>query len=69
MNQERDKRSKKDLIYGEDESHRRSGNKAGRFIRPEKKPEAAVEEQIKTIVIPEKLTIRELSEAMHMNTS
>ena len=69
MNQERDKRSKKDFIYNEDETHRRSGNKAGKFIRPEKKVEAAVEEQIKTITIPEKLTIRELAEAMHMNPS
>ena len=69
MNQERDKRSKKDFIYNEDESHRRSGNKAGKFIRPEKKVETAVEEQIKTITIPEKLTIRELAEAMHMNPS
>ena len=67
--QERDKRSKKDFMYGEDENNRRSGNKAGRFIRPEKKAEAPVEEQIKTIVIPEKLTIRELAEAMHMNPS
>ena len=69
MNQERDKRSRKDLIYNEDENRRRSGNKAGRFIRPEKKVETAVEEQIKTIMIPEKLTIRELAEAMHMNPS
>ena len=69
MNQERDKRSKKDFIYNEDENRRRSGNKAGKFIRPEKKVEAAVEEQIKTITIPEKLTIRELAEAMHMNPS
>ena len=69
MNQERDKRSKKDFIYNEDENHRRSGNKAGKFIRPEKKVETAVEEQIKTITIPEKLTIRELAETMHMNPS
>ena len=67
--QDRDKRSKKDFMYNEDENNRRSGNKAGRFIRPEKKAEAPVEEQIKTIVIPEKLTIRELAEAMHMNPS
>ena len=69
MNQERDKRNKKDFIYNEEDNRRRSGNKAGRFIRPEKKEEAAVEEQIKTIVIPEKLTIRELADAMHMNPS
>ena len=69
MNQERDKRSKKDLIYNEEDSRRKNTNKAGRFIRPEKKVETAVEEQIKTITIPEKLTIRELAEAMHMNPS
>ena len=69
MNQERDKRSKKDLIYNEEDSRRRSGSKSGRFVRPEKKVEAAVEEQIKTITIPEKLTIRELAEAMHMSPS
>ena len=70
MNQERDKRSRKDLIYNEEDSRKRgNANRAGRFIRPEKKVEAAVEEQIKTITIPEKLTIRELAEAMHMNPS
>ena len=61
--QDRDKRSRKDLIYTEDEKQRR--NKPGRFIRPEKKEEVE-EEQIKVITIPEKLTIRELAEAMHM---
>ena len=50
MNQERDKRSKKDLIYNEEDNRRRSGSKAGKFIRPEKKVETAVEEQIKTIL-------------------
>ena len=70
MNQERDKRSRKDLIYNEEDTRKRgNANRAGRFIRPEKKVEAAVEEQIKTITIPEKLTIRELAEAMHMNPS
>ena len=70
MNQERDKRSRKDLIYNEEDTRKRgNANRAGRFIRPEKKVKAAVEEQIKTITIPEKLTIRELAEAMHMNPS
>ena len=61
--QDRDKRSRKDLIYTEDEKQRK--NRPGRFIRPEKKEEVE-EEQIKVITIPEKLTIRELAEAMHM---
>ena len=70
INQERDKRSRKDLIYNEEDTRKRgNANRAGRFIRPEKKVETAVEEQIKTITIPEKLTIRELAEAMHMNPS
>ncbi len=68
MNQERDKRSKKDLIYSEEDT-KRKGNRPGRFIRPEKKVEAPVEEQIKTIMVPEKLTIRELAELMHMNAA
>ena len=61
--QDRDKRSRKDLMYIEDEKQRK--NRAGRFIKPEKHEEA-LEEQIKVITIPEKLTIRELAEAMHM---
>ena len=65
--QDRDRRSRKDAIYTEDESRRK--NRAGRFIRPEKKEVVPAEEQIKTITIPDKLTIRELAEAMHMNAS
>ena len=64
QNQERDKRSKKDLIYTDDENSRK--NRPGRFIKPEKKEEAPEEEKIKVIALPEKLTIRELAEKMHM---
>ncbi len=64
MNKERDNRSRKDLIYSEDKEKQK--NRPGRFIRPEKKAEEKVEEQIKTITIPEKLTIRELAEHMHL---
>ena len=62
--QERDKRSRKDLIYTEDEKNRK--NRPGRFIRPEKKADEPAEEKIKVIALPEKLTIRELAEKMHM---
>ena len=48
-NQDRDKRSKKDLIYEDDDMAMKNRNKAGRFIKPEKKVEEAVEEQIKVI--------------------
>ena len=67
MNQDRDRRSKKDLIYSEENEKQK--NRPGRFIRPEKKAEDKVEEQIKTIKIPEKLTIRELAEKMHLQAS
>ena len=66
-NQDRDKRSRKDMIYEEEEKTTLK-NKAGRFIKPEKK-EAVVEEQIKVITLPEKLTIKELADKMKMQPS
>ncbi len=63
INQNKDKRSKKDSIYEEDGVI--SGkNKAGRFIKPEKKEE--VVEEIKVITLPEVITIKELAEKMKM---
>lgn len=67
-NADRDKRSKKDLIYEEDEAALKNKNKAGRFIKPEKK-EKAPEEQIKVITIPESLTIKELADKMKIQPS
>ena len=66
ISQEKDKRSKKDLIYEEDDS--KIKNKAGRFIKPEKKVEV-VEEQIKVITLPESLTIKELADKMKLQPS
>lgn len=66
ISQEKDKRSKKDLIYEEDDNQIK--NKAGRFIKPEKKVEV-VEEQIKVITLPESLTIKELADKMKMQPS
>ncbi len=63
---ERDRKSKKDLIYEEDGQSKKP--KAGRFIRPEKKVEA-VEEQIKVITLPETLTIKELADKMKLQPS
>ncbi|MCR5031795.1 MAG: translation initiation factor IF-2 [Lachnospiraceae bacterium] len=63
---DRDRKSKKDLIYEEDGQSKKP--KAGRFIRPEKKVEA-VEEQIKVITLPETLTIKELADKMKMQPS
>ena len=65
-NQERDKRSKKDHIYEEDEAAR---NRPGRFIKPEKKKEEAVEEVIKVITLPETITIKDLADKMKLQPS
>ena len=63
--QDKDRRSKKDAIYEEEDI--KSKNKAGRFIKPEKKEEPV--EEIKVITLPEVLTIRELAEKMKMQPS
>lgn len=67
VNQDRDKRNRKDMIYEEEEKSALK-NKAGRFIKPEKK-ETVAEEQIKVITLPEKLTIKELADKMKMQPS
>ena len=64
--QEKDKRSRKDHIYEEDETLK---NKPGRFIKPEKKKEEVVEEVIKVITLPETITIKELAEKMKLQPS
>lgn len=69
VNQERDKRSKKDHIYEEDDAAVKNRNKAGRFIKPEKKPEESKEEQIKVITVPDTLTIKELADKMKIQPS
>ncbi len=63
ISQEKDKRNRKDYMYEEDEALK---NKPGRFIKPEKKREEAVEEVIKVIVLPESVTIKELAEKMKL---
>ncbi len=63
ISQEKDKRNRKDYMYEEDEALK---NKPGRFIKPEKKREEAVEEVIKVIVLPESITIKELAEKMKL---
>ena len=68
-NQDRDRRSRKDLIYEDDDVAVKNRNKAGRFIKPEKKVEETVEEQIKVITLPETLTIKELADKMKIQPS
>jgi len=64
-NKNKDNRSKKDAIYEEEDL--KNKNKAGRFIKPEKKEE--VVEEIKVITLPEVLTIKELADKMKMQPS
>jgi translation initiation factor IF-2 len=54
---------------GNKSNNNKSGNKAGKFIKPEKKPVEVVEEQIKTITIPETLTIKDLADKMKLQPS
>ena len=68
---ERDSRSKKDQIYEEDDykgTKMSRQQKAGRFIKPEKKAEPA-EEEIKVIRIPEMITIKDLADKMKIQPS
>ncbi|MBD5498626.1 MAG: translation initiation factor IF-2 [Lachnospiraceae bacterium] len=67
ISQEKDKRSRKDFIYEEEDAQVK--NKPGRFIKPEKKKEEVVEEVIKVIVLPESITIKDLAEKMKIQSS
>lgn len=66
FSQEKDKRSKKDLIYEEESGQK---NKPGRFIKPEKKKEEVVEEVIKVITLPDMITIKDLADKMKLQPS
>ncbi|MCD7806749.1 MAG: translation initiation factor IF-2, partial [Lachnospiraceae bacterium] len=68
--QEKDKKNRKDYIYSEDGGNTqaktgKNTNRAGKFIKPEKKEEV-VEEQIKVIQLPESITLKELADKMKM---
>ncbi len=67
--QDKDKRSKKDHIYEENEEMMPRSKRVGRFIKPEVKKVEEPEEQIKVITIPEKLTIKELADKMKLQPS
>ncbi|WP_081677507.1 translation initiation factor IF-2 [Butyrivibrio sp. WCD3002] len=68
-NQDKDKRSKKDHIYEENEEMMPRSKRVGRFIKPEVKKVEEPEEQIKVITIPDKLTIKELADKMKLQPS
>ena len=63
-------RNKKDYIFDEENTNikGRNNNKAGKFIKPEKKVEV-VEEQIKVIQLPDVITIKDLADKMKMQPS
>ena len=67
--QERDKKSRRDAMYEEDNAAKLKNNKrAGRFIKPEPKP-VEPEETIKVITVPETITIKELAEKMKIQAA
>lgn len=61
----RDRHNKKDVAFEQNEQRERK-NRSGRFIKPVVEKVEEPEEQIKVITIPEKLTIGELAEKMHL---
>lgn len=71
ISQEKDKKNRKDLMYEEEDGKNLKGgkNRAGKFIKPEKKPEEQAQEQIKVITLPETLTIKELADKMKVQPS
>ncbi len=69
ISQEKDKKSRKDFIYEDEDAAVKNKNKAGRFIKPEKKAVEVVEEQIKVITVPDSLTIKELADKMKLQPS
>lgn len=67
--QERDKKSRRDAMYEDDNAAKLKNNKrAGRFIKPEPKP-AEPEEAIKVITVPDTITIKELAEKMKIQAA
>lgn len=67
--QERDKKSRRDAMYEDDNAAKLKNNKrAGRFIKPEPKP-AEPEETIKVITVPDTITIKELAEKMKIQAA
>ena len=65
---DKDKKNKKDLMYEDGDMLGKGKNKAGRFIKPEKKQEVE-EEVIKVITIPETITIKDLADKMKQQAS
>ncbi len=68
ISQEKDKRSRKDFAY-EEKNKTGAKRKVGAFIKPEKKAADVQEEQIKVIVLPESLIIKELADKMKIQPS
>ncbi len=65
---DKDKKNKKDHIYEEEDVILKNKNKAGRFIKPEKKPEVE-EEQIKVITVPDTIIIKDLADKMKIQAA
>lgn len=67
-NNSKDKKDGKDFLYEEDGNVRKdkNGKRVGAFVKPETKVVETVEDDIKVIVLPEVLTIKELADKMKL---
>ena len=65
---DRDRASKRESMYEDNQLGKGRNSNAGRFIKPVKKQET-VEDDIKVIILPDMVTIKELAEKMRINPS
>ncbi len=70
ISQEKDKKNnKRDSIYEDGDRKNKGKVKPGAFIKPEKKVQETVEDDIKVITIPEELTMKDLADKMKLQPS
>ena len=70
ISQEKDKKNnKRDSIYEDGDRKNKGKVKPGAFIKPEKKVQEMVEDDIKVITIPDELTMKELADKMKLQPS
>ena len=70
ISQEKDKKNnKRDSIYEDGDRKNKGKVKPGAFIKPEKKVQETVEDDIKVITIPDELTMKDLADKMKLQPS
>jgi translation initiation factor IF-2 len=64
-----DNKNQRDYTMDEKENQKFANSRPGQFIKPKKAEDEAVEESIKTLIIPDTLTIKELADKMKLQPS